>query len=101
MPVGRHAAAQLQAGFQLAGLAAVILKAQIRVAADLPELGQSRQDLQLARIRQGAFRRIDGTLEMDGNGVVALVNGLEIADQAAELPVPGDIQLLAAGEDAV
>ena len=38
---------------------------------------------------------------MGWNGVVALVDRLEITDQAAKLPVPGHIQLLAAGEEAV
>ena len=47
VPVFRHAGAKLEAGFQLAAFAPVVLKAEARVAADLAQAGQLGQNLQL------------------------------------------------------
>ena len=47
VPVFHHTGAELQAGLQLAGNALVVGKAQMGIAANLPQLRQRRQDLQL------------------------------------------------------
>lgn len=47
MPALHSAPHQIHAGVQLGGLALIVLKAQPRVAADLPQLHQLRQNLNL------------------------------------------------------
>ena len=52
-----HGLTQLHAGIQLAGFPLVVLKAQVGVTADLPQPGQSRQNLQFSLLPVQFFHR--------------------------------------------